>query len=275
MFDMSDDTIFIRHIERMSFLGSLAILCYLNLLWLAAFYIFVGFSIIFSDDDLDEMHENDIDTWHLHQADLSTAAEREGFVLTDDDILDLLQNAHEDPILPLSYRMVDGYANIFLNKQKNLHKVEKYEYDLGGMNMINVEAVKNFAKHKVTIKKEFEKEFFKSKFMKRYDLIRFKTLGLVINEYIATSFFTQGIYPINDYDLSLFKAHEIPVTIQYPSYTCLVPSTKNIYILNKDEDINFLDKNLNHGKDLNENILQNNQFWVKKKLNTSVKLKYV
>lgn len=66
-------------------------------------------------------------------ADLSTIAEREGFLLNDEDILDLLQNAYEDPILPLSYKLVDSYSRFFLeNKKKNHIFVTNYDYMFWG-----------------------------------------------------------------------------------------------------------------------------------------------
>lgn len=251
MFDMSDDMIHVRNVERFSFLVSLALLLYLDLLWFATFYIFIGFSIIFADDAVDDMHENDIDNWYLHNIELSTTAERFGFVLNEDDILDLLHTANEDPVLPLSYRMIDNYIKIFLEKQQNFHQVSTYEYSTGSYQPnINYETVQNFTKYKITLKKEFEQEFFKSQFSKRYDLVRFKSVGLILNEYLATSLFTQGLYPLNDYDLFLFKAYNVPVAIQYPSYTFLFPMKKDIYKFDINNSVPIL-ADLNFPENLN------------------------
>jgi hypothetical protein len=87
---------------------------------------------------------------------LSTFAEREGFTLVDDDILDLLQNAYEDPVLPLSYKLVDSYTRFFLdNKKKNHIFIKKYDYDISGVSHINHAFIKNLAKHKLKVSRKF------------------------------------------------------------------------------------------------------------------------
>jgi len=258
MFDMSDDMIHVRNVERISFLWTLGLLLYLDLLWFATIYIWVGFSIIFSDEATDDLHENDIDNWFLHNVELSTVAERQGFVLNDDDILELLHTANEDPVLPLSYRMVNNYIDQFLEKSKNFHKVKKnYEYSSGSYQpIINYDTVKNFTKYKVTIKKEFEAEINKSRRSLKYDLIKFKSVGLVLNEYLTTGLFTKGLYPVNDYDLFLFKAYNVPLTIQYPLYTLLFPTKKDIYISEMNNDVSNADLNLNSLNLKDQNVIR-------------------
>lgn len=263
MFDMSDDMIQIRAVEKMAFIFSIFALIFFDLLWVAAIYIFVGFSIAFSDDSVDDMHENDIDNWYLHNIDLSTAAEREGFVLNDHDIMDLLHTANEDPVLPLSYRMVDGYIKLFLENHQNLHQVKTYDYTTGSYQpRLNYETVQNFTKYKITLKREFEQEFFKAQFSKRYDLLKFKSVGLILNEYLSTSIFTQGLYPVNDYDLFLFKAHNVPQAIQYPYYTFLFPSKKDIYNF---EMNNYDQTSISVDLNLLENLNQSDVIRVKNK----------
>ena len=190
MFDLSEDYIFVRRVEVMSYFATTYILLWLHFQWLAGIYLVVAFSIAFSDDAVDEMHEDDVDTWFLVEQDLSTIAEREGFLLNDEDILDLLQNAYEDPILPLSYKLVDSYSRFFLeNKKKNHIFVTNYDYNVLGVSDINYDILKNFAKHKLTISRQFEIEYYEANQYRKYELVKYKSIGLIMNEYLLTSFF--------------------------------------------------------------------------------------
>lgn len=284
MFDPTWDYLYIHKMEYMAYLGTLYFIgTYMNSPWLFLIYFLTGYSIIFSDEEVEEMHDDDLEYDFFLTYDLTDFIELEELVLRDDSVLDLLQNGIEDPVLPVSYQLLDLYTKKFLYMLKKKHFfVKKYDYYIGAFHDINYENVTNFAKYSLKVSRELRREIILTRktSLRKSKLVKYKTISITMNEYLTSSFFSLGLYSINDFDLDFFKAYNDFLLMQFPSYRHLYPTAKQYSIpgnntLLVEDPLKSLNDVSNSVISVNEmNVLINQNIGLKNKTNYK-KIKYV
>jgi len=134
MFDPEDDTFLITLGEYLTYFSVIFILWSLHLGWIAVYYIIIGYSIAFTDDDVDSMHDDPV--WHFAETHtgLWPLAQRLGFELTEFMLAEILGTTVEDPLLPGSYAILESYYRFFImrfqNKEHFLQSDDKFKYDV-------------------------------------------------------------------------------------------------------------------------------------------------
>lgn len=178
----------------------------------------IAYNLAFGDKKANDMHESDISKFVTKKLTLARLAHEDGFKLQEPSMLDLLDTVHENIVLPTSYKIADSYINKILmgTRSKFKKKFDSTEFTVESKTYFP----RNFTKHKLITTQEFDLKY-ASSFFFAPELVKYKFLGHIVNDYLINSYILQGIYSTQEFNMELFKVYDRFRCLRYPNYRML------------------------------------------------------
>lgn len=212
MYDPNQDTYIIRSESVFYYIVTVGVLLYFSFFWVAAFYAYFGISMVWDDEEDNELEDDMIEFESVMISD-STITEILGYEFDTEDLDSYIETVTEDIIfsndssLVLSYRkdFNDLYLSNKLNKIKNLQYYYKQK-----RSYTSKKQAKNLSFLKLQTKIDLDSlklQLINKARLDPSDYAEFKKIFIknkINTDFILSTYIASGLYPATDYDFDLF-----------------------------------------------------------------------
>jgi len=224
MFEINEDVKLIRKESVRAYFLTLVILVMFQFYWVAVFYALSGTTLVFFDDEVSELHENDVYIEEFERfIDLHSIDQRQSITLIRNEILQLSELVSNN-IESISNEFLPLERKIRLNKNKIdlLLAQDRLSMEVRNLNpyLILKKNKNDRFKFLLEIREDYVNTSFSRKTLPRrltledayaevenqsqLNVPRAKKIIFVVNDYLYNTFIARGVYPSSDLDFFYF-----------------------------------------------------------------------
>lgn len=223
MYDPDQDTFIIRSESVFYYFATLSLLLYLNLIYIALFYAFGGFSMAWDEMAETELEDDMVEFEEVMISD-STIVEMLGFEFDTEDLEFYMETVTEDIVFVGNYRYISKFKkkiHRYISKFKKNNKTYIQNNICPQKNIIsyyqtkNIRVTKKYRKKFSYLKLEtkndiaaLKKELFKKESLDESDYLELRQVIIkdkIATDFIISSYIASGLYPTTDFDFDTFK----------------------------------------------------------------------
>lgn len=212
MYDPNQDTYIIRSESVFYYIVTVGFLLYFSFFWIAAFYAYFGLSMVWEDEQDNELEDEMVEFESVMISD-STITEILGYEFDTEDLDSYIETVTEDIVFSNNCPLVLDYKKEFdkiysLNvidefKTLNLHYKQKRSYT-------SKKQAKNLSFSKLQTKIDLNsltQELMNKSRLDPSDYVEFQKIFIknkINTDFMLSTYIASGLYPATDYDYDLF-----------------------------------------------------------------------